>query len=70
VSPFAFVFGTCFRSGARRITPPSPNYLPTYLLNRHQAGETIREIASELELSEATVQAAILEAIGDLYPRR
>lgn len=69
MSPFAFVFGTAFRPRLRRRTVPAPNFLPQYLLRRHLAGETIREIAVDLELPEATVQAAILEAIGEVPPR-
>ncbi|MBK9386297.1 MAG: hypothetical protein IPN34_15910 [Planctomycetes bacterium] len=62
MSPFAFR-STCPRRALDAAAPvPSPDVLVRYLAQRTAAGDSVREIADELELDESEVLSALREA--------
>ena len=61
--PFAFRFAFFRRAIAPGPPAPDPEVFSRYLVQRHLAGDTVREIAAELELSELEVQRALLQAL-------
>jgi hypothetical protein len=61
--PFAFRFAFLRRGLVPAAPVPSADVLARYLVQRHLAGDTVRDIASELELPEHDVQSALLDAL-------
>ncbi|MBL8898560.1 MAG: hypothetical protein JNM84_13070 [Planctomycetes bacterium] len=65
MSPFAFRSACPRRELCPAARVPGPDVLARYFVQRHLAGDSVREIAAELELAESEVASALREALGN-----